>query len=380
MPANTKVRIAIAGATGAVGQELLRLMESRELDADLIGLAASARSVGRELSFRGRVHRVQDLERFDFRDVDLAFFSAGSSVSRKHARRAAAEGALVIDNTNAFRMDADTPLLVPQVNAHALARRPKSNIIANPNCSTIPVVRLLDPVHKVAPIRSVIASTYQAASGAGLTGLEELDASVHEVLDGAADGSLHKRFAAPLGFNVVPSIDVLQPDGFTLEERKMLDETRKILSAPRLHVSATCVRVPVRNCHSAAVYVQCEQAIDVETLKRLWRESPEVRVYEGSEPGDFPSPRIVSASDWVHVGRIRQDPENAQAFWFWVVSDNIRIGAALNAVQIAETLLAQARFELRNAPLAAAYHATQIAETLLAQRHADQTQQPLAAR
>lgn len=355
MRATPRIRVAIAGATGAVGQELLRLMELRKLDAELAGLAASARSAGREMRFRGRTHSVQDLEHFDFRGVDLAFFSAGSSVSRVHARRAAAEGALVIDNTNAFRMEADTPLLVPQVNPHELSRRPRSNIIANPNCSTIPVVRLLDPVNKVNAVHSVIASTYQAASGAGLTGLDELDASVREVLDGAAGEPVHRRFAAPLGFNAVPSIDTLQPDGFTLEEHKMLNESRKILSAPWLHVSATCVRVPVRNCHSAAVYVQCERAIDAATLKRLWRASPKVQVYEGSEPGDFPSPRQVGASDLVHVGRIRQDPENPKAFWFWVVSDNIRIGAALNAVQIAETLLAARSFDLRN-PLAAAVH------------------------
>jgi aspartate-semialdehyde dehydrogenase len=338
--------MAIAGVTGAIGQELLRLLELRDVAADLVGVAASARSAGRSVNFRGRVHLVQDMDQFDFRQVDLAFFSAGSSVSRVHARRAAAEGALVIDNTNAFRMDADTPLLVPQVNAHELAQRPKSNIIANPNCSTIPVVRLLDPVNRLNAVRSVIACTYQAASGVGLTGLAELDASVREVLSGEGGTPVQQRFAAPLGYNVVPSIDVLQPDGFTLEEQKMLHESRKILSAPWLHVSATCVRVPVRNCHSAAVYVRCERPVDVPALAKLWRASPEVQVYDGG--ASFPSPRVVSASDLVHVGRIRRDPEDATAFWFWVVSDNIRVGAALNAVQIAQTLLAQRRFDLRN--------------------------------
>jgi len=352
MPTNTKIRIAIAGATGAVGHELLRLLELRHVDAELVGLAASARSAGRTVRFRGTDHLVQDLEQFDFSNVDIAFFSAGSSVSRVHARRAAAEGALVIDNTNAFRMESDTPLLVPQVNAHELASRPRTNIIANPNCSTIPVVRLLDPVNQVNAVRSVIASTYQAASGAGLTGLQELDASVREVLLDQPGEAVHERFAAPLGYNVIPSIDLHQVDGFTLEEQKMLHESRKIMSAPWLHVSATCVRVPVRNCHSAAVYVQCERAVDITLLKQLWRDGPEIKVYDGQAPGDFPTPRLVGSSDLVHVGRIRQDSLNPKAFWFWVVSDNIRIGAALNAVQIAERLLSDRKFDLRNRPLA----------------------------
>ncbi len=340
-----RIRVAIVGATGAVGTELLRLMTQRRLDADLVGLAASEHSAGRIVRFRDREHRVQDLAHFNFHDVDIAFFSAGSGVSRVHARRAAAQGALVIDNTNAFRMDPDTPLSVPQVNPDQLATRPASNIVANPNCSTIPIVRLIHPVHCHNPVKSIIACTYQAASGAGLTGLEELDASVCEVLDDAKGPAQHGRFAAPLGYNVVPSIDELRSDGFTLEEQKMLQESRKILAAPDLHVSATCVRVPVRNCHSAAVYVRCERPVTVAALHELWQCSPEVQVYDG---GQFPTPRVVGSSDLVHVGRIRQDPEDPRAFWFWVVSDNIRIGAALNATQIAEILLRERRFDLRN--------------------------------
>ncbi len=344
-----KLRVAIAGATGAVGQELLRLLESRDVPVELTGLAASPRSAGRAVPFRGGGITVESLDDFNFEATDIAFFSAGSSVSRDHAARAARQGALVIDNTNAFRMDADTPLVVPQVNAHHLRVRPASGLIANPNCSTIPVVRLLEPVHRMNPLRSVLACTYQAASGAGLTGLQELDQSVREVLDQATGKPLADRFAAPLGFNVVPSIDTHLPDGFTLEEQKLRQEARKILGLPRLHVSATCVRVPVRNCHSAAVYVQCEHPIDSVTLKQLWRDSPEVRVYEGDRPGDFPTPREVGVSNLVHVGRIRRDPEASNAFWFWVVSDNLRIGAALNAVQILETLVRERPFELRNA-------------------------------
>ncbi|AMV42091.1 aspartate-semialdehyde dehydrogenase [Paraburkholderia caribensis] len=342
------IKVAIAGATGAVGHELLRLLELRRVGVELTAILASSRSVNKEVRFNGRTLRVQSLETFDFSTVDLAFFSAGSSVSRVHALRAAAAGALIIDNTNAFRMDDDTPLLVPQVNARELRIRPASSIIANPNCSTIPVVRLLEPVLRINPLRSVIACTYQAASGAGLTGLQELDASIREVIENQPSPARHDRFAAPLGYNVVPSIDVLEEDGFTLEERKMGQESRKILSAPALHVSATCVRVPVRNCHSAAVYVQCERPITPEALRQLWRDAPEIRVYDGKEPGDFPTPRLVGSSDLVHVGRIRQDPENPSAFWCWVVSDNIRIGAALNAVQILETLLSQRPFDLRN--------------------------------
>ncbi|MBA3772073.1 MAG: aspartate-semialdehyde dehydrogenase [Ramlibacter sp.] len=349
-----KIRMAIAGATGAVGLELLRLLEERQLDMELVGLAASARSAGRSVRFRDQMLKVSDLEDFDFSGVDIAFFSAGASVSRVHARRAAAQGALVIDNTSAFRMERDTPLVVPQVNVHALAQRPISNIIANPNCSTIPIVRLLDPVHRFSPVKSVIASTYQAASGAGLTGIEELDASTREVLDDGGAAPQFKRFIAPLGFNVIPSIDALLADGFTLEEQKMLQESRKIMSAPTLHITATCVRVPVRNCHSAAVYVQCERGITRADLLKIWRNSPEVRVYEGATADDFPSPRMVGSSDLVHVGRVRQDPENNKAFWFWVVSDNVRIGAALNAVQIAEALLNMRPFDLRNQEIAVA--------------------------
>ncbi|MGA7814773.1 aspartate-semialdehyde dehydrogenase [Caballeronia sp.] len=343
-----KIKVAVVGATGAVGRELLRLMEERGLDAELVAVLASSRSSGRQISFRGQTLLVQNLDQFDFATVDMAFFSAGSSVSHIHARRAAASGVLVIDNTNAFRMDAATPLLVPQVNPQELRQRPRTNIISNPNCSTIPVVRLLAPVQQVNPIASVIACTYQAASGAGLTGLAELDISAREALENSCVAPYHERFVVPLGYNVVPSIDVLEDDGFTLEERKMGQESRKILSAPNLHVSATCVRVPVRNCHSAAVYVRCERPIESMALKVLWRAAPEIQVYEGHDAADFPSPRLIGSSDLVHVGRIRQDPEDPTAFWFWVVSDNIRVGAALNAVQIAETLLAERHFDLHN--------------------------------
>jgi aspartate-semialdehyde dehydrogenase len=338
MPRTHRPRVAIVGATGAVGHELLRLIETRDLPVEVSGLAASARSAGTQLRFRGQAIEVQPLDTFDFSTTEVAFFSAGSSVSREHARRAAAQGALVIDNTNAFRMDADTPLVVPQVNAHVLRQRPASGIVANPNCSTVPVVRLLHPVQAVNPLVSVIACTYQAASGAGLTGLQELRQSCLEVIEGLpADAPpIQQRFAAPLGFNAVPHIDVMQADGFTLEEQKMRQEARKILGIAALHVSATCVRVPVQNCHSAAVYVRGTQPVDVDTLARIWRASPEVKVYDNPT---FPTPRALGATDLVHVGRIRTDPEDKRAFWFWVVSDNLRVGAALNAVQILEGLL-----------------------------------------
>jgi aspartate-semialdehyde dehydrogenase len=338
MPKTQNLRVAIVGATGAVGHELLRLLEARQVPVQVTGLAASERSAGTQMRFRGQTLSVQALETFDFSAIDVAFFSAGSGVSRVHARRAAAQGALVIDNTNAFRMDADTPLVVPQVNAGVLSRRPASGIVANPNCSTIAVVRLLHPVHLASPLVSVIACTYQAASGAGLTGLQELQQSSREVLEGLPPGAkpIQQRFAAPLGFNAVPHIDVMQADGFTLEEQKMRQEARKILAIPALHVSATCVRVPVQNCHSAAVYVRGTRPWDVDSLVRLWRTCPEVQVYESPA---FPTPRQLGATDLVHVGRIRIDPEDNCAFWFWVVSDNLRVGAALNAVQILEGLL-----------------------------------------
>ncbi|MGV9630543.1 aspartate-semialdehyde dehydrogenase [Streptomyces sp. NPDC003487] len=332
-------RIAIVGATGAVGHTLIELIASRGLRHRGVRLAASARSAGRRLDVDGATVVVEDLDGFDFSDVDLAFFSAGTSVSLKWARSAAAQGALVIDNTNAFRMDDDTPLVVPQVNAHVVTGRPASGIIANPNCSTIPLVRLLTTVQERWGIRQVVVSTYQAASGQGQHGIAELREGSELALRDPGAELPAKRFSAPLAFNVVPFIDRLLESGFTLEEQKMLQESRKILGLPHLDVTTTCVRVPVVTGHSEAVWVEAAEPVDRTELVERLAALPEVTVHDRAAPGGFPTPLTAGDPDHVHVGRVRVAPHNPRGFWLWLVADNLRIGAALNAVQIAENIL-----------------------------------------
>ena len=331
--------IALVGATGAVGHTLIELIETRGLRHNGVRLAASARSAGRQLEVDGRTCTVEDLDGFDFSDVDIAFFSAGTSVSQKWARPAAAQGALVIDNTNAFRMDPDTPLVVPQINADVLTGRPASGIIANPNCSTIPLVRLLQTVEQRWGIRQVVVSTYQAASGQGQHGIEELQEGSELALHDPDAELPAERFTAPLAFNVVPFIDRLLDTGFTMEEQKMLQESRKILGLPHLDVTTTCVRVPVVNSHSEAVWVEAAAPVDRTELIGRLAALPEVTVHDQDTPGRFPTPLTAGNPDHVHVGRVRVAPHNPRGFWLWLVADNLRIGAALNAVQIAETVL-----------------------------------------
>lgn len=332
--------IAIVGATGAVGQTLISLLDERDFPTANIALLASARSAGRQQFVRSRNVTVQDLDDFDFSNTDLAFFSAGGSVSERHARRAAAEGALVIDNTNAFRMDADVPLVVPQVNAEVIATRPASGMIANPNCSTIPLVRLLKPLNDHAPITSVVVSTYQAASGAGLTGIEELRRSANRVLNGLPeDARDNVKFSDPLGFNLIPNIDRPLETGFTLEEQKMLQESRKILGLPNFALTATCVRVPVMNAHSETAYIRFDRPVDREAVAALLSSLEDVVLHDDG-PGSvsYPTPRFLGDPNQVHVGRVRINPEDPCGLWLWLIADNIRIGAALNAIQIAEAV------------------------------------------
>ncbi|MEU0303892.1 aspartate-semialdehyde dehydrogenase [Streptomyces sp. NPDC006175] len=332
-------RIAVIGATGAVGSTLIELLEERGLRYRELYLVASVRSVGRRIPVGGRPHEVLPLEEFDFGLVDIVFFSAGTSVSRAWVPAAVAKGALVIDNTRAYRMDPETPLVVPQVNHAVLDRPPASGVIANPNCSTIPLVRVLQPVERRWGIRQVVVSTYQAASGQGHQGIEELlEGSEVALRDPDADLP-SERFSPPLAFNVVPFIDELQDSGSTLEEQKMVQESRKILGLPGLQVTATCVRVPVVNSHSEAVWVETDEPVDRRELVGLLGRQTEVTVHDAENRSAFPTPLNAGHPDHVHVGRVRVSPENPRGFWLWLVSDNLRVGAALNAVQIAEYAL-----------------------------------------
>lgn len=327
-------RIAIVGGTGAVGRTMLQLIEERGLPVSGLRLMASERSAGRTVEALGRTVVVEDLATADFTGTDIAFFSAGTPISARWAAKAAGAGALVVDNTNAFRMDPASPLVVPQVNGELLAERPPSGIVANPNCSTIPLVRLLRPMHERYGLRRVSVATYQAASGGGLRGIEELRDGTQAVLAGRPAPA--ERFPEPLAFNVVPAIDRFQEDGFTLEERKMRQESRRILGLPDLDLVATCVRVPVENGHSEAVIVDCERPVQAADLARLFAAQPEVEVWTDR----VPTPRTVAdRPDHVHVGRIRVDPEHPTRALFWLVADNLRIGAALNALQIVERAL-----------------------------------------
>ncbi|MEU9014101.1 aspartate-semialdehyde dehydrogenase [Streptomyces sp. NPDC048479] len=337
-PSDSAPRIALVGATGAVGTTLIQLIEERGFPYREIHLVASPRSAGRELTVDGRTCQVESLDTFDFSTVDLAFFSAGSSVSRKWVSHATAQGALVIDNTNAFRMDPGTPLVVPQVNAGELDRRPASGIVANPNCSTIPLVRLLRPVEDRWGIRRAVVSTYQAASGRGHSGIAELKEASRIALEDPAAQPPAVEFTPALAFDVIPFIDELLDSGFTLEEQKMLQESRKILGLPHLDLTTTCVRVPVVNSHSEAAWIECDDVVERDELARLLGAQPEVTVHDKDVIGAFPTPRTAGTPDHVHVGRIRVAPHNPRGFWLWVVADNLRIGAALNALQIAEAL------------------------------------------
>lgn len=332
--------LAIVGATGAVGGTLIQLLEERQFAFNGLSLLASAKSAGRSIYAAGRSSEVLDIEDFDFSHTDIAFFSAGGAVSSAHARRAAREGALVIDNTNTFRMEDDVPLVVPQVNGNTILKRPASNIIANPNCSTIPLVRLLKPLNDYTAISSVVVSTYQAASGAGLSGMEELRRSASRVLDGTEqEDTDNTRFSDPLGFNLIPNIDRPLDTGFTLEEQKMVQESRKILGIEDFRLTATCVRVPVMNAHSETAYIRFVSPVDRERVVAILSDAEDIRVYDNGQGSvAYPTPRFLDNPNQVHVGRIRLNPDDPAGLWLWLIADNLRIGAALNAIQIAETV------------------------------------------
>jgi len=332
-----KYNVAVVGATGAVGEVMLSILKERKFPIDKIYALASSRSVNKTVQYGGRTLIVEDLDKFDFKQVDIALFSAGGSVSEKYAPIAGETGCIVIDNTSHFRNDDDIPLVVPEVNAEALRNFKPRNIIANPNCSTIQMVVALAPIHKAAGITRINVSTYQAVSGAGQSGIDELAKQTSALL--SFQEMEQKTFSKQIAFNVIPQIDTFQENGYTREEMKMVWETQKILDKSIL-VNPTCVRVPVFYGHSEAVHLETEKHLTVAEVKTLLSTASGVEVVDDINEMEFPTPTVTSSgNDPVYVGRIRKDISCENGINLWVVSDNIRKGAALNSVQIAEEMI-----------------------------------------
>ena len=328
--------VAIAGATGAVGREFLKLMEARDFPINNLKLLASERSVGKKLEFCGEQIAVEELTPKSFQGVDLAFFSAGKGRSREFVRHAVDAGTVVIDNSSAFRMDPDVPLVVPEINPHMAFKH--NGIIANPNCSTIQMVVALNPLHKAATINRVVVSTYQSASGAGAKGMRELLKQTqawvnNEPLEVSA-------FPAQIAFNLFPHVDVFLKNGYTREEMKMVNETRKIMDAPEMGISATCVRVPVSRAHSEAVWIETERKLTPQEAREILEKAPGIVVKDEPVAGGYPMPWDVDKTVETYVGRIREDFSHPRGLAFWVVADQLYKGAALNSIQIAEVLAA----------------------------------------
>ncbi|MGD9799976.1 MAG: aspartate-semialdehyde dehydrogenase [Parvularculaceae bacterium] len=328
--------VAVVGATGNVGQEMLAILDERQFPVREAFAIASRQSIGREVSFGDTTLKCRDLETFDFSKVDIALFAAGGSVSKEWAPKAAAKGAIVIDNSSHFRMDPDVPLIVPEVNAEAVRGFSKKNIIANPNCSTAQLVVALKPLHDAATIKRVVVSTYQSTSGKGKAAMDELFTQTKGIY--VNDAPTPDQFTKQIAFNVIPHIDVFMEDGYTKEEWKMVAETKKILD-PKIKLTATCVRVPVFVGHSEAVNVEFEREISDDEAREILREAPGVLVVDKREDGGYVTPIECVGEFATFISRLRVDPTVDNGLAFWCVSDNLRKGAALNAVQIAETLI-----------------------------------------
>jgi len=330
-------RVAVVGATGNVGREMLNILAERQFPLDEVAAVASSRSTGDIIDFgdSGQKLKVQNLDHFDFGGWDIALFAAGSGPAKIHAPRAAAAGCTVIDNSSLYRMDPDVPLIVPEVNSQALAGYRKKNIIANPNCSTAQLVVALKPLHDAAKIKRVVVATYQSVSGAGKQGMDELFEQSRNIFVG--DANEPAFFTKQIAFNVIPHIDVFLDDGSTKEEWKMVVETKKILD-PSIKLTATCVRVPVFVGHSEAVNVEFENEITADQARKILREAPGVMVVDKRENGGYVTPVEAVGEYATYVSRIREDSTVENGLSLWVVSDNLRKGAALNAVQIAELL------------------------------------------
>lgn len=330
--------VAIVGATGAVGEVLLELLETRNFPVNNLYLLASERSAGTTKSYKGKRLTVRNLAEFDFSQAEIGLFSAGGSISAEFAPKAAAAGCVVIDNTSHFRRDEDIPLVVPEVNSHALARFADRNIIANPNCSTIQMLVALKPIYDAVGISRINVATYQAVSGTGKSAIEELAAQTARLLNGQPVEA--KVYPKQIAFNALPHIDSFQENGYTREEMKMVWETQKIFEDDTILVNPTCVRVPVFHGHSEAVHVETKSPITAAEAHALLEGAPGVQIIDSRNDGGYPTPVSEAAgSDAVYVGRIREDISHATGLNLWVVSDNLRKGAALNSVQIAEVLI-----------------------------------------
>ncbi len=329
-------KVAIVGATGNVGREMLEILSERGFPADEVVALASRRSLGREVSFGDRTLKIKALENYDFSDTDICLMSAGGSVAKEWAPKIAAKGVVVIDNSSAFRTESDVPLIVPEVNADAITGFTKRNIIANPNCSTAQLVVALKPIHDAAGIKRVVVATYQSVSGAGKDAMDELFSQTRAVF--VSDPMESKHFTKRIAFNVIPQIDTFMEDGSTREEWKMMAETKKILD-PKIKLTATCVRVPVFIGHSEAVNLELEGPLSAAQARALLREAPGVLVVDKREDGGYVTPVETAGEDATYVSRIREDPTVENGLSLWIVADNLRKGAALNAVQIAELLI-----------------------------------------
>ena len=330
-------KIAVVGATGAVGREMLQTLEERSFPVKEIVALASEKSLGKEVSFgEKKPLTVQNLETFDFTSCDIALFSAGSAIAEKFGPKAAQQGAVVIDNSSRWRMESEIPLIVPEVNSAALAGYSKRNIVANPNCSTAQLVMALKPLHDVFKINRVVVSTYQSVSGAGSTGMDELFNQTRAVY--VNDPIENKEFTKKIAFNCIPHIDMFMDDGFTKEEWKMTAETRKILD-PNINVVAHCVRVPVFIGHAEAVFIETNKPVDEQAARDVLSSFPGVIIVDHREDGGYVTPEECAGEDGVYISRLRRDPTVKNGLVFWCVSDNLRKGAALNAVQIAEALI-----------------------------------------
>ncbi len=331
-------KVAVVGATGNVGREMLNILAEREFPVSEVVALASRKSVGKEVSYGDRTLKCKALEHFDFKGTDIVLMSAGGAVSAEWSPKIGKMGAVVIDNSSKWRMDPDVPLVVPEVNANAIGKYAKKNIIANPNCSTAQMVVALKPLHDVARIKRVVVSTYQSVSGAGKDAMDELFNQTRAIF--VTDSIEAKKFTKQIAFNVIPHIDVFMDDGYTKEEWKMAAETRKILD-PDIKVTATCVRVPVFVGHSEAINIEFERPLTVEQARNILREAPGCMVVDKREDGGYVTPVECVGDFATFISRIRKDPTVENGLALWCVSDNLRKGAALNAIQIAEILISR---------------------------------------